>query len=38
MKSSRSVIEKIAHYIHDQGLSDRVLGVDEIFAQSTLDI
>ena len=38
MKSSRSVIEKIAHYIHDQGLSDRVLSVDEIFAQSTLDI
>jgi hypothetical protein len=38
MKNSRAVIEKIAHYIHDQGLCERVLGVEEIFAKSTLDI
>jgi 4,5-dihydroxyphthalate decarboxylase len=38
LKSSQAVIEKIAHYIHAQGLSERVVSVQEIFAKSTLDI
>jgi 4,5-dihydroxyphthalate decarboxylase len=38
MKNSRAVIEKIASYIHQQGLTDRVVSVDEVFAKSTLDI
>ena len=36
MKASRNVIETIARYVHEQGLSDRLVGVDELFAASTM--
>ena len=38
MKNSRPVIEKIAGYIHQQGLIQRVVSIEEVFAKSTLDI
>ncbi len=38
MKASRKVIETISQYVHEQGLTDRRVGVEELFAESTLDI
>jgi 4,5-dihydroxyphthalate decarboxylase len=32
------VIETIARYVHEQGLTDRVVGLSEIFAPSTLEV
>jgi 4,5-dihydroxyphthalate decarboxylase len=38
LKASRKVIETIAQYVHEQGLSAHRVGVEELFAPSTLDI
>jgi 4,5-dihydroxyphthalate decarboxylase len=38
LKASRKVIETISQYLHEQGLTNRSVGIDEIFAASTLDI
>jgi 4,5-dihydroxyphthalate decarboxylase len=38
MKASRQVVETIAQYVHEQGLTNRLVAVDELFAASTLDI
>ncbi len=38
MKASRRVLETIAQYVHEQGLTQRRVEVDEVFAPSTLDI
>jgi len=38
IRSSRHVLETIAQYQHEQGLTDRVVALDEIFAKSTLDL
>jgi 4,5-dihydroxyphthalate decarboxylase len=38
MKSSRTVVETIARYVHEQGLTDRVVQVEEMFAPSTLEV
>ena len=38
MKASRKVIETIARYVHEQGLSERLVGGDELFAASTMDV
>jgi 4,5-dihydroxyphthalate decarboxylase len=38
MKASRKVIETIAQYVHEQGLTQRRIGVEEVFAPSTLEI
>jgi len=38
MKASHKVIETIARYVHEQGLSERLVGVDELFAASTMDV
>jgi 4,5-dihydroxyphthalate decarboxylase len=38
VKASRQVIETIASYVHEQGLTSRLVGVDEIFAPSTLEV
>lgn len=38
MKSSRKVIETISQYVHEQGLTDRRVAVEELFAPSTLEI
>ena len=37
-KASRTVLETIAQYVHEQGLSARRVDVSEIFAPSTLDV
>jgi 4,5-dihydroxyphthalate decarboxylase len=36
-KASRPVLETVAQYVHEQGLSARRVGLEEIFAPSTLD-
>lgn len=38
VRASRAVLETISQYVHEQGLSSRRVGVDELFASSTLDI
>ena len=37
IKESRRVLETIARYSFDQGLTNRIVGLDEVFAASTLD-
>jgi 4,5-dihydroxyphthalate decarboxylase len=37
-KASRPVLETIAQYVHEQGLSARRVALEEIFAPSTLDV
>lgn len=38
MKASRKVIETISQYVHEQGLTERRVAVEELFAASTLEI
>lgn len=38
MKESRKVIETISQYLHEQGLTDRRVAVDELFATQTLEV
>lgn len=38
MKASRVVIDTIAQYVYEQGLTDRKVGVEDLFAPSTLEI
>lgn len=38
MKGARPVIDTIARYVHEQGLTDRLVSVDELFAPSTMDL
>jgi 4,5-dihydroxyphthalate decarboxylase len=38
VKASRAVLETITQYVHEQGLSERRVALDEIFAPSTLDL
>jgi 4,5-dihydroxyphthalate decarboxylase len=37
-KAARPVLETIAQYVHEQGLCARRVGLDEVFARSTLDV
>jgi len=37
-KASRAVLETIAQYVHEQGLSVRQVKLEELFAASTLDM
>ena len=37
VRVARRELETIARYVHDQGLAPRVVGLDELFAASTLD-
>jgi 4,5-dihydroxyphthalate decarboxylase len=37
-KASRGVLETIAQYVHEQGLSERLVKVEELFAASTRDM
>jgi 4,5-dihydroxyphthalate decarboxylase len=37
-KASRAVLETVAEYVHEQGLSTRRVELKEIFAPSTLDV
>jgi len=38
VRAARPVLETIAAYVHEQGLTDRRVGLEEIFAPSTLDL
>jgi len=38
VKAARPVLETIAQYVHEQGLSERRVALEEIFAASTLDL
>jgi 4,5-dihydroxyphthalate decarboxylase len=38
VKAARPVLETIAQYVHEQGLTARRVGLEEIFAPSTLDL
>jgi 4,5-dihydroxyphthalate decarboxylase len=38
VRGNRKVLETIAAYSHEQGLTPRVLALDEVFAPSTLDV
>ena len=38
LRHSRKVIETISQFVHEQGLTDRRVGVDELFAPATLDL
>lgn len=37
IKANRTVLEAAAQYSHEQGLTDRRIALDEVFAPSTLD-
>jgi 4,5-dihydroxyphthalate decarboxylase len=38
MKAARPVLEMVASFVHEQGLSNRRVGLDEVFAASTLEV
>ena len=38
MKASRPVVERVAQYLHEQGLTEQLVDIDEVFARSTLDL
>jgi len=38
VKSARKVIETISQYVHEQGLTERRVGIEELFAESTLEL
>ncbi|MFM0125914.1 hypothetical protein P0D73_45045 [Paraburkholderia sp. RL18-101-BIB-B] len=38
MKASRPVVERVAQYLHEQGLTAHRVNVDEVFAKSTVDL
>jgi 4,5-dihydroxyphthalate decarboxylase len=38
VKSNRKVLETVTQYVHEQGLSPRRVGLEELFAPSTMDL
>jgi len=38
VKAARRVVETVAQYVHEQGLTPRRVGIEEIFAASTLEV
>jgi 4,5-dihydroxyphthalate decarboxylase len=38
VKAARPVLETIAQYVHEQGLATRRVGLEELFAPSTMDL
>jgi 4,5-dihydroxyphthalate decarboxylase len=38
VRATRKVLETIASYVHAQGLADRVVKIEELFAPTTLDL
>jgi 4,5-dihydroxyphthalate decarboxylase len=38
VNSTRKVLETIAQYVHEQGLTSRRVGLEELFAPSTMDL
>jgi len=38
VKAARNVLETVSRYLHDDGLTARRVGLDEVFAKQTLDL
>jgi len=38
VKAARPVLETVAQYLQEQGLTDRRVGLEEVFAKTTLDV
>jgi 4,5-dihydroxyphthalate decarboxylase len=38
LKAARPVLETVTQYVHEQGLCERRVGLEEIFAPTTLDL
>jgi 4,5-dihydroxyphthalate decarboxylase len=38
VKATRKVLETIADYVHEQGLTERRVAIEELFASSTMDL
>lgn len=38
IKAARQVLEMVARFVHEQGLTDRLVGLDEVFAESTMEV
>jgi hypothetical protein len=38
VKANRKVLETITQYVHEQGLASRRVGIEELFAPSTLEL
>ena len=38
LRATRKVIETIAQYVHEQGLCDTLVDVDDLFAPSTREL
>ena len=38
VKGNRKVLETVTQYVHEQGLSQRRVGLEEMFAPSTMDL
>jgi 4,5-dihydroxyphthalate decarboxylase len=38
VKATRKVLDTIAQYVHAQGLTDRLVKIEELFAPATLDL
>jgi 4,5-dihydroxyphthalate decarboxylase len=38
VKAARPTLETIAQYLHEQGLTERRVALEEVFAKSTLDV
>ncbi len=38
LKATRPILETVTQYVHEQGLTARRVGLEEIFARSTLDL
>jgi 4,5-dihydroxyphthalate decarboxylase len=38
VKAARPVLETITQYVHEQGLCERRVALEEIFAPNTLDL
>jgi 4,5-dihydroxyphthalate decarboxylase len=38
LKAARPVLETVTQYVHEQGLCERRVALEEIFAPNTLDL
>jgi hypothetical protein len=38
VKAARPVLETVAQYLQEQGLTSRRVGLEEVFAKTTLDV
>jgi 4,5-dihydroxyphthalate decarboxylase len=38
VKANRNVLDTVTQYVHEQGLSQRRVALEELFAPSTMDL